>query len=91
MTLDISFQPIPIFIDGQDTEGRLVLHYGQLVAVLARLDGENHDVASKGRWHVEAGFGRCQAVGTCLFETLDEAAAWANACLRPRTVPRLVS
>src|SRR5215212_11884941 len=73
----ISFQPIPVLIDGHDTEGSLVLHDGQLVAVLARLDGESHDPEFKGRWHLEAGFGPCQEVGTRLFETLDEAARWA--------------
>jgi hypothetical protein len=79
----ISFQPIPILIDGNDTEGRLVLHDGRLVAVLARLDGESHDVASKGRWHLEAGLGPCQAIGTSLFNTLEDAAAWAYDRLWP--------
>ncbi len=74
----ISFQTIPILIDGHDVEGCLVLHDGQLVAVLARLDGEIHDEQSRGRWHLETGFGPCQAVGTHLFETLDEVSAWAR-------------
>ncbi len=42
MTSLISFQPIPILIDGHDTQGQLVLVDGQLVAVLSRLDGETH-------------------------------------------------
>jgi hypothetical protein len=73
----ISFQSIPVLIDGHDTEGSLVLHDGQLVAVLARLDGESHAPEFKGRWHLEAGFGRCDEVGTRLFENLEEAARWA--------------
>ena len=73
----ISFQPIPVLIDGHDTEGSLVLHDGQLVAVLARLDGESHAPEFKGRWHLEAGFGPCGEVGTRLFENLEEAAQWA--------------
>ena len=71
------FQPIPVLIDGHDTEGSLVLHDGQLVAVLARLDGESHEPAFKGKWHLEGGFGPCQEVGTVLFDNLDEAAQWA--------------
>jgi hypothetical protein len=73
----ISFQPIPVLIDGHDTEGSLVLHDGQLVAVLARLDGETHDPELKGRWHLEAGIGPCEEIGTRLFENLEEAARWA--------------
>jgi hypothetical protein len=74
----VSFQPIPILIDGHDSEGTLVLYGRDLVAVLARLDGEAHDPEIKGRWHLEAGFGPCQDVQMRLFETLDEAAAWAR-------------
>jgi hypothetical protein len=74
----VSFQAIPLLIDGHDTEGSLVLHEGQLVAVLARLDGDSHDPEFKGRWHLEAGFGPCQEVGTQLFETLEDAARWAH-------------
>jgi hypothetical protein len=81
----ISFQPIPVLIDGHDTEGSLVLHDGQLIAVLARLDGESHDPEFKGRWHLEAGFRRCQEVGTELFENLEEAARWAYHRVRLRS------
>jgi hypothetical protein len=73
----IAFQPIPVLIDGHDTEGSLVLHDGQLVAVLARLDGESHDPEFKGRWHLEAGIGHCQEVGTITFQDLNEAGRWA--------------
>ena len=84
----ISFRPIPVLIDGHDTEGSLVLHDGQLVAVLARLDGENHDPEVKGRWHLEAGLGPCQAVGTRLFENLEEAARWACHRIETRWLSR---
>ena len=80
----ISFQSIPVLIDGHDVEGSLVLHEGQLVAVLARLDGESHDPEFKGKWHLEAGFGPCQEVGTHLFATRDDAAAWAVERVRRR-------
>jgi hypothetical protein len=59
------------------------------VAVLARLDGESHDLAFKGRWHVEAGFGPCQAIGTLLFDTLADAALWADERVRTGSGPRV--
>jgi hypothetical protein len=74
----VSFRTIPVLIDGHDTEGVLLLYEGQLVAVLARLDAETHDPDIQGRWHLEAGLGPCQTMGTHLFQTLDEAARWAQ-------------
>ncbi len=74
----ITFQAIPILIDGHDTQGQLVLFDHQLVAVLARLDGDAHDAAMKSWWNLEAGFGPCEAVGNNLFKTLDEAEAWVR-------------
>jgi hypothetical protein len=59
MTLDISFQPMRVLIDGHDSEGRLILADNQLAAVIARLDGDHHDLERKGLWHLEAGFGKC--------------------------------
>jgi hypothetical protein len=79
MTLPISFQPIPILIDGHDTQGQLVLLGRDLVAVLSRLDGETHDPEVKGHWHLEAGFGPCEEVGGMVFQTLDQAGKWARA------------
>ena len=82
VTKVITFQAIPVLIDGHDTQGQLVLADGELVAVLARLDGETHDPKLKGLWHLEAGFGRCDEGRTLVvFETLDEAAAWAQSRL----------
>ena len=77
MTPSITFQTIPILIDGHDTQGLLALLDGQLVAVLARLDGETHDPQMKGSWHLEAGFGPCHTVGD-LFKTSEEIAAWVT-------------
>jgi hypothetical protein len=78
MTVSISFQPIPILIDGHDTQGQLVLAEGQLVAVVSRIDGETHAPEVKGQWHLEAGFGPCQDSGGSVFRTLDEAGAWVG-------------
>lgn len=71
----VSFQSIPILIDGHDTQGLLALLDGQLVAVLSRLDGEIHDADLKGHWHLEAGFGPCQDAGR-VFATRDDITAW---------------
>jgi hypothetical protein len=73
----VSFQSIPILIDGHDTQGLLALFGGQLVAVLSRLDGEIHDADLKGRWHLEAGFGPCQDTGH-VFATRDDITAWVT-------------
>ncbi len=81
MLKTISFQPIPVLIDGHDTQGQLVLANGDLCAVLARLDGDTHDPTMKGWWHLEAGFGHCAAMGTNVFATLDEARAWVQSKL----------
>ena len=83
----ISFQAIPILIDGHDTQGQLVLFDHQLVAVLARLDGDAHDPAMKSWWNLEARFGLCDAKGDNLFKTLDEAAAWVRQRLADRASP----
>ena len=76
----ISFQPVRI--DGHDAEGSFLLHDGQLLAVVARLDCESVAPEFKGRLHLEAGFGPCEKVGTRSFENLDEAAQWAFGCVR---------
>jgi hypothetical protein len=87
----ISFQAIPILIDGHDTQGQLVLMDGQLVAVLARLDGDAHDPAMKSWWNLEAGFGPCQAIGDNLFQTLNDAEAWVRQKLAAHSSARAQS
>jgi hypothetical protein len=82
MTLDISFQPMRVLIDGHDSEGHLVLADGQLAAVIVRLDGEHHDHERKGLWHLEAGFGKCDVrVAPPMFKTPEEAGAWVERTL----------
>jgi hypothetical protein len=82
MTSHISFQPIRVLIDGHDTEGNLVLWHGQLAAVIVRLDGDHHSLDHKGLWHLEAGFGKCDArVAPPVFTTLEEAGAWVEQTL----------
>jgi hypothetical protein len=80
MTLDISFQPMRVLIDGHDSEGRLILADNNLAAVFVRLDGEYHDPEHKG-WCLEAGFGKCNTRDAPLFKTPDEAGAWVEQTL----------
>jgi hypothetical protein len=81
MTLDISFMPMRVLIDGHDSEGRLILADSQLAAVIVCLDGEHHDRECKGRWHLEAGFGKCNTRNAPLFKTPEEAGAWVDQIL----------
>ena len=84
MTFHISFQPMRVLIDGHDGEGRLVLADDQLAAVIVRLDGEAHDLAQKGLWHLEAGFGKCTPPmdGAPLWKTPEQAGIWVGDQLR---------
>ena len=81
MTLDISFMPMRVLIDGHDTDGRLILADNQLAAVFVRLDGTYHDPEHKGWWHLEAGFGKCNNRDAPLFQTPEDAGAWVNRVL----------
>jgi len=77
MPFDITFQPVKVLIDGHDSEGRLVFADDQLAGVIVRLDGEAHDPEQKGQWHLEAGFGKCDArIAPPTFRTQDEVEAW---------------
>jgi hypothetical protein len=69
MPLKISFKPIPVLIDGHDTDGNLILSDGQLTAVTVRLDGESHGPEHKGLWNLEPGFGKCAVRYAPLFKT----------------------
>jgi hypothetical protein len=81
MPLDLSFQPMRVLIDGHDSEGRLVLVDNQLAAVIVRVDGQSHDPAHKGLWHLEAGFGKCNVSYAPLFKMPEEAGAWVERTL----------
>ena len=85
MSFDITFQSVQIRIDGHDSEGRLIFADDQLSAVIARLDGEHHGPENRGRWHLEAGFGPCDARNSPpTFATLEEAEAWVRQRLTGR-------
>ncbi len=76
----ITFQPIPVLIDGHDIKGVLVLADGQLAAVLSRLDGEAHTPDYRGRWHLEAGLGKCDVSPghSPLWNAPEEAEGWVR-------------
>src|SRR3954468_4090083 len=63
MTLDISFQPMRVLIDGHDSQGNLVLVDNQLAAVIVRLDGQTHDPEHKGLWGLVANSGVGRRMG----------------------------
>ena len=85
MSLDITFMPMRVLIDGHDTYGNLILSDGQLAAVIVRLDGEHHGREDKGLWNLEAGFGKCASRSVPVFKTLDEAGAWVEQTLTGKT------
>ncbi len=82
MSLNISSQSIGVLIDNQDSQGSLILADNQLVAVLVRLDSENHPAEIRGRWRLVVGFGKCNVLGPPVFKTPEEAAAWVEQRLR---------
>jgi hypothetical protein len=73
-------RPILVNTGSSDTEGRLVLANAHLVAVLVRLDGEEHG-SLRGSWLLEAGFGPCHATAQDAFRTLRDAGTWIQAQL----------
>lgn len=77
-----------VLIDGTDSDGRLILADDQLAAVIVLLDGEHHSPGMIGKWHLEAGFGKCAAppAGAPLWSTPDEAGAWVQEKLASNSV-----
>jgi hypothetical protein len=73
-----------VLINDHVTEGRLVLADGQLAGVLMRLDGTTYDPATKGLWHLEAGFGKCTVCpgDSPLWRAPEDALPWMLARLR---------
>lgn len=71
----VVLQPVQVNTASQDREGRLVLADGCLVAVLVRLDGEEHG-ALRGQWLLEAGFGPCGEGPPSPFLSLEDAGQW---------------
>ncbi len=77
----LAFQPVQVNTASRDVEGRLVLADDQLVAVLVRLDGEEHGRLC-GSWHLEAGFGPCCESVRKPFRDLRDAERWVRERLK---------
>ncbi len=73
----VVLQPVQVNTSSQDREGQLVLVDGYLVAVLVRLDGEEHG-ALRCRWLLEAGFGPCGEVAPAPFRSLKDVEQWVR-------------
>lgn len=72
----VTFQPVEVAVAGQ-TEGRLVFVDGKLVAVLIKLDVNQHELA--GRWYAEAAFNSLERMSDHTFQDLPAVAAWIDA------------
>ncbi len=80
----IHTQQISVRLGSDPEQGALLLAGDELIAMVVRLDpvlyAKDPDIA--GKWSLELGFGACAfRKETILFETLEEAQAWARQCL----------
>jgi hypothetical protein len=78
--LNITFQPIPVALDDEQAEGRLVLADSHLVAVLVMLSPSHEEFA--GKWFAEALFGSLAEEGNPVFADLEEARTWIMSRVR---------
>jgi len=74
--LNITFEPIPVALDDEKVEGRLVLADAHLVAVLVMLSPSHDEFA--GKWFAEALFGSLTEEGHPIFSDLEEARSWIS-------------
>jgi hypothetical protein len=79
--MTFTLTPVTVAVDGVE-DGRLVFFNDRLVAVLTCL-GDQYD-AEKGRWFLEAGFGRLDGPNHPTFADVDEAQSWINSTLGQR-------
>ncbi len=73
--MTVTLQAIRVRTGSEDTEGRLALADGELVAVFVRLDDEVHG-QDQGRWFLETAYGSLQRAMPPLFDSLAEAEDW---------------
>lgn len=71
----ISLQPVRIDTGSRDEEGFLVFADGRLIAVLVRLEDEEHGPV-RGKLFLETGFGAFAATEAVYFDDPDRARAW---------------
>ena len=77
----ITFSAITVDTDTPDRDGYLVLVDQRLVAVIVRLEAEEHE-GLQGSWHLEIGFGRFETAGQTVFASLADVDSWIRARLR---------
>lgn len=70
----IFLQSLKVAVDGGEEDGLLILHRGVLVGVLVCLEEPKYG-GDRGRWHLEAGFGKC-ATRPLTFLNLEAALRW---------------
>jgi hypothetical protein len=87
--LNITFQPIPVALEDEKAEGRLVLADAHLVAVLVMLSPSHEEFA--GKWFAEALFGSLAEEGNPVFTDLEEARTWMISHVRADDRPLLSS
>jgi hypothetical protein len=87
--LKITFQPIPVALDDENVEGRLVLADAHLVAVLVMLSPSHEEFA--GKWFAEALFGSLAEEGYPVFSDLEDARTWIMSRVRADSRPVLSS
>jgi len=80
MTSSSHCQAVLVNTAGPDHQGCLLFLDQRLVAVLVRLEEDDHlDPEFWGQWFLEAGFGPCQCHGIApSFVTTDDALGWAR-------------
>jgi hypothetical protein len=72
--LNITFEPIPVALDDENVEGRLVFADAHLIAVLVMLSPSHEELA--GKWFAEALFGSLTEEEHPIFSDLEEARTW---------------
>lgn len=72
--MNITFEPIPVALDDEKVEGRLVLADAHLIAVLVMLSPSHDEFA--GKWFAEALFGALAEEEHPIFANLEEARNW---------------
>jgi hypothetical protein len=75
--MEVSLEAVLVDTGSEDNDGRLVLVDGRLVAVLVRLNLEDHGLL-RGAWYLECGFGACATGEAAYFVSLEEAADWVR-------------
>jgi hypothetical protein len=83
--LNITFEPIPVALDEERADGRLVMADASLVGVLVMLSNADGEFA--GKWFAEALFGSLGEGDQPVFADLEEARNWIETRLQAGARP----